>query len=118
MPSPLDAIEAELDSLGDSLRKMNEALPAFERWARFGIKDPAGIDEPPPPRDPLEPVRSYGGFMLAEKRVAYDDHGRPNGGDAVLKVFELPQLQQQVEPRDLDARATAAALNHRRFQRD
>jgi hypothetical protein len=106
-PSPLaDALarledaHAETVELGEKYARMRKAMPAFRRYALHGFKDPDGIDIPPPPRDPLEPMMDYGAFMLAEKRVCEN---------AEMKKF-MPSRKQDVDPTDI---LSDVAIQHR-----
>jgi len=103
---------AELEGLNDVLReakaamaRMEKALPSYARWVFNGVKDPAGFDEPPPPRDPLMPLRDYGHFSLTEKYIA--ERGGP---DAKLSKLAMPQQthQTKVDP----GAAVDAYLHH------
>jgi hypothetical protein len=120
-PSPVDAmlddINADLDALSTSTAAMKAAMPAFKRWAIYGIDDPAGIDVPHPRFDPRDPIRDYGGVVIAEKSFRFDQAtGRRN--EPSFTKFEMPQQQQQHRHVDLDAEATAAALRHRKVTRE
>jgi hypothetical protein len=113
--SPLNTIKAEMDTIAEGLDRMKKAMPAFRRWALAGLPDPDGVDESPPPRDPLEPVIDDGRrFFTAEKSYTLDHNNKRT--EPTFTKFEMPQ--QQKPPPDLNAGAVDAALNHRRFQRD
>jgi hypothetical protein len=114
-PNPLAEVKAEIETLTKTMDKMRASFPAWRRQVLHGIEDPHGIDEPRPPRDPLEPVMDLGGVMIAEKGFTFDRATGQRSAPTFTK-FEMPQ--QQKPPPDLNAGAVDAALHHRRFQRD
>jgi hypothetical protein len=88
--SLLADLDREIGALSKQLERMQAAFPAFERWARFGIPDPNGIDAPPRPRDPLMPIMDYGMFNITEKFRA-----KPGEADAKLTKLAFPEQPHQ-----------------------
>jgi hypothetical protein len=114
-PSPLNAIEAELDALSEHTDRMVKALPAFKRQMLYGTPDPDGTDVPHPLYDPQAPIIDYGGARIAEKGVTLDAHGRR--GPQTYTPFVMA-LSKHDKLRDLAAGAVDAALQHRNAIRE